>query len=853
MSCNPSDPRLTVRTVLLIANFLLAIAVLGGFPRRSDARVLELASGFELKGDTARIPSLGADLLDANSNDGSRLIWLTDDGLRRCFVSRYQVADVREETERLELIRLPKNDPVVEGNKIGRIGSITSIQPFDKYGRRRVSVRTAERTLHIVQGITEVTAVWTRVQGLRSAKPYVWDMRIATDSIPRDTLRTILENQLDFDDPDVRLSLIRMWVQAEQFAAAEKELDLAIQKFPDLMAMKKELRSLRQLKARKQLDEIQHRQSVGQHHLARMLLEKFPDEGVAQETLLTVSEMIDKYEDDAAQIRRIMESTRSRIDNIRDAREKELYDAFHRELSAELNFNSLPRLAAYVRATQDESMPENQQLAIALSGWLFEENPTENLAVSVSAWTVRQTIRQYLVSDDPQERKRLLESLNSEEAGSPRYVAQLLAAMKPPQTTPGLVDRWVEPQSVEADGAANPTDTVGFAVGFGNQAPEKDAPQSPASPDGVEKKAGAPRANGHFVLPTAGWNKQPGSYQVQLPPAYDANRRYPAIVTLHGAGGTPEQQLDWWAGSHDPRLQMRRGEASRRGYIVIAPAWTQPKQRRYEYSARETAVVLSALRDALHRFSIDTDRVFLSGHAMGGDAVWDMAIAHPDLWAGVVPISATAGYDGKQAPKYVSRCWQNARLSAFYFVQGAFDKAKMDANAMDFNRYLKTTGFDTVIVEYLGRGHEHFHEEIRNIMDWMNVHRRNPAPTKITATIMRPWDNYFWWLELGGVPQRSVVLPAAWPPLAGVRPMEVTGSVRDKKNVVITTGTREARVFLSPEMVDLSEDVAVYVNSRSHKIDAKPSTATILEDARQRRDRKHPFWVKLDLPTGRGR
>ena len=50
----------------------------------------------------------------------------------------------------------------------------------------------------------------------------------------------------------------------------------------------------------------------------------------------------------------------------------------------------------------------------------------------------------------------------------------------------------------------------------------------------------------------------------------------------------------------------------------------------------------SRLRDACKRFSIDIDRVFLSGHSMGGDAAWDIGLAHPDLWAGVIPIVAAA-------------------------------------------------------------------------------------------------------------------------------------------------------------------------------------------------------------------
>ena len=49
--------------------------------------------------------------------------------------------------------------------------------------------------------------------------------------------------------------------------------------------------------------------------------------------------------------------------------------------------------------------------------------------------------------------------------------------------------------------------------------------------------------------------------------------------------------------------------------------------------------MLNSLRDACRRFSVDSDRVFISGHSMGGDAAWDLGTAHPDLWAGMIPIA----------------------------------------------------------------------------------------------------------------------------------------------------------------------------------------------------------------------
>src|SRR5262249_13080218 len=128
------------------------------------------------------------------------------------------------------------------------------------------------------------------------------------------------------------------------------------------------------------------------------------------------------------------------------------------------------------------------------------------------------------------------------------------------------------------------------------------------------------------------------TYYVQLPPDYDPHGSYPCIVSLHGTGTTPQQQIDWWAGPQEasPAGTIRRGQAGRFGYIVIAPAWTLPHQSQYTGSAREHHAVLASLRDACRRFAINPDKVFLSGHSAGGNAVWDIGLAHPDLWAGVI-------------------------------------------------------------------------------------------------------------------------------------------------------------------------------------------------------------------------
>jgi pimeloyl-ACP methyl ester carboxylesterase len=337
-------------------------------------------------------------------------------------------------------------------------------------------------------------------------------------------------------------------------------------------------------------------------------------------------------------------------------------------------------------------------------------------------------------------------------------------------------------------------------------------------------------------------------YLVQLPPEYDPYRRYPAVVTLHGAGTPPEYQIDWWAGKL-VEGGWRAGQASRQGYIVIAPDWTTEHQKQYGYTAREHAAVLDTLRDACRRFAIDTDRVFLSGHSMGGDAAWDLGLAHPDLWAGVIPIVA-------QSDRYCAFYADNAKLVPFYFVAGELDGGRMNKNARDLDRYMAERGYNCTVVEYLGRGHEYFSDEVLRIFDWMGRFRRNFFPREFKCSTMRPWDNFFWWVELRQLPARAVVDPADWPPPPSTRAAKVEASVTKKDGIYLSTGAGHVTIWLSPDLLDIDRRMNIVVNGRRISTAGKPLTpdlATLLEDVRTRGDRQHPFWVKLEAGRGGGR
>ena len=335
-----------------------------------------------------------------------------------------------------------------------------------------------------------------------------------------------------------------------------------------------------------------------------------------------------------------------------------------------MNEDAIQRLASFERLADDAAMTPEQKVALAISGWLVGANQaTDNFQVAVSLAHVRDLVLQLPARAARRKSRRdWWRELRDMEAASVERVAQILKLMKPPLEAP------------------------------------KDAERGPRM----------------FELTVAGLpGESDARYFVQLPPEYDPLRHYPTIVTLADAGVARANARLLGRAGEQGKSGERLGQATRHGYIVIAVDWQQPHQLSYDYSAREHHAVLGSLRDACRRFAIDTDRVFLTGHGIGGDAAWDIGLAHPDLWAGVIPIVAVAD-------RYCGRYAKNAEYVAWYVVGGELDGDKMARNARELDRYFKPNT-DVTVVEYLGRGYEPFGDEIQRLFDWMGRRRRNDA------------------------------------------------------------------------------------------------------------------------------
>ena len=118
-------------------------------------------------------------------------------------------------------------------------------------------------------------------------------------------------------------------------------------------------------------------------------------------------------------------------------------------------------------------------------------------------------------------------------------------------------------------------------------------------------------------------------YWLELPQKVDkvpANG-WPLFVLLHGAGerGKTPQHFKGWAG------YPRGGKPDT--FIIAVPAC--PKDTIWSVAQLDDMI-----SDLTARYPVDTNRIYIAGHSMGGGGSWRMLAAFPDRFAGAIVCAA---------------------------------------------------------------------------------------------------------------------------------------------------------------------------------------------------------------------
>ena len=147
----------------------------------------------------------------------------------------------------------------------------------------------------------------------------------------------------------------------------------------------------------------------------------------------------------------------------------------------------------------------------------------------------------------------------------------------------------------------------------------------------------APTGTG-MKLKTARINGGDVKYSVFIPHGYRSEQQWPTIVFLHGIGEAGSSGTAPTTVGLGPQIAKDPGNFN---FIVVFPqvsgSWAAPeKQDR----------VVEVLDDVAKQYSIDPERVYLTGLSTGGQGVWLTGARHRNRFAALVPM---CGYDAMDA------------------------------------------------------------------------------------------------------------------------------------------------------------------------------------------------------------
>jgi predicted esterase len=234
-------------------------------------------------------------------------------------------------------------------------------------------------------------------------------------------------------------------------------------------------------------------------------------------------------------------------------------------------------------------------------------------------------------------------------------------------------------------------------------------------------------------------------YALYLPRTFDPVKRYPLVVSLHGAGSNHRLNLKRVFGKGNLAGETD-AEASRYfpafrdvDFIVASPL----ARGTMGYQGIAERDVYDVLADVERRFPIDPDRVYLTGLSMGGGGTLWLGLTRPGVWAAIAPVCP-------HAPAGVEELAPNALNLPVHLFQGDQDPVVPPAGTRQWQKRLLDLGAAVDYNEYPGVRHNSWELAYKDgsIFDWFARFRRNRFPDRVRFVSRAYRYNAAYWVEL---------------------------------------------------------------------------------------------------------
>jgi hypothetical protein len=220
-----------------------------------------------------------------------------------------------------------------------------------------------------------------------------------------------------------------------------------------------------------------------------------------------------------------------------------------------------------------------------------------------------------------------------------------------------------------------------------------------------------------------------------VPHGYDPTKPAPLIEAFHGTGGSGEGKDQLWGPT-----------CEKLGALLVAPGEAGPNEG-YQFSMRERDAAIGALRWAMLRFNVDTNRVFASGISRGGHLTWDVALRRPDRFAALAPFIGCPRFNLVRGQNNL-RFLENAVNVPIRDLQGSKDDPGVLENLHSaFAKLDALHAKDAKLIEFPELGHEYEFAAV----DWVEFFgkpHRDPDPEHVVFTCANLAESRAFWVEI---------------------------------------------------------------------------------------------------------
>ena len=237
---------------------------------------------------------------------------------------------------------------------------------------------------------------------------------------------------------------------------------------------------------------------------------------------------------------------------------------------------------------------------------------------------------------------------------------------------------------------------------------------------------------GLFQKKTFAFNGRDLQYRILFPENYDAGKKYPLVLFLHGAGergGDNEKQL-----THGAKLFLADSNRKKFPAIVIFPqcptdsSWGSLKVDRtktpysfsFDYTMPQTwamQAVINMVKQVATTEKVDKKRIYISGLSMGGFGTFEAVYQYPTLFAAALPICGggdTAHYD------------KRVKDIPYWVFHGDADAVVNVENSRAMVRKLEALKVKVKYTEYPGVNHNSWDNAFAEptYLNWMFAQKR---------------------------------------------------------------------------------------------------------------------------------